>query len=122
MSAQLFYEVSLNSTLLAIQASNLLRALRQNREASGLGLIEGLTAADAAASLDQGTGGNKAFALPKKISSLARFLMDHLVKESSSTRGGTGKSTAANTGISRFVWGECCCSRYQLVYNSKSEA
>jgi PAB-dependent poly(A)-specific ribonuclease subunit 2 len=69
------------------QASNLLRALKQNREAAALGLLDG--AGPGAAGLAgqglvemRGAEGEpgKTAALAKRIASLSRFLLEHLQK------------------------------------------
>ena len=69
------------------QASNLLRALKQNREAAALGLLEGAGPGGGGLGapgmletrLGEGEAGKTA-ALAKRIASLSRFLLEHLQK------------------------------------------
>jgi len=86
------------------QASHLLRALRQNREAAALGLLEAGTAASGdsrgvEAVVAQRQSGA---AVGKRIASLTRFLLDHLIK-----CGGIG------VGL-RLGWVFSCCCFFRL--------
>ena len=62
----------------ALQATNLLRALRQVRETAALGLLDGLSAPPGVVVAEM--EGPKEWALSQRIASLNRFLLDHMVK------------------------------------------
>ncbi|KAL4430743.1 hypothetical protein ABPG75_005999 [Micractinium tetrahymenae] len=61
------------------QAANLLRALRQNKEAAGLGLLEGVKGERAATDIE--VEAKKERLLSKRVQSLSRFLLEALNKE-----------------------------------------
>lgn len=62
------------------RASNLLRALRQVREAGALGLLEGVGLRAVGDSRGLEAELAKQAALPLRLTALARFLLDHLAK------------------------------------------
>ena len=66
---------------LCVQAANLLRALRQSREAVALGLIEGVQGERGAADIE--VEAQKDRNLTRRTWRLARFLIEHLNKEES---------------------------------------
>ncbi|KAL4859552.1 PAN2-PAN3 deadenylation complex catalytic subunit pan2 [Chlorella vulgaris] len=63
------------------QAANLLRALRQNKEAAGLGLLEGVKGERGASDIE--VEAKKERSLSKRVQSLSRFLLEALNKEGS---------------------------------------
>ena len=69
------------------QASNLLRALRQMKEASALGLVEGPEQWEQSSERSPG----------KRIQSLSRFLMEQLHKEAGCAGAGAGVGAGGET-------------------------
>ena len=70
------------------QASNLLRALRQMKEASALGLVEGPEQWEQSSERSPG----------KRIQSLSRFLLEQLHKEAGGAGAGAGGETESGSG------------------------
>jgi hypothetical protein len=80
---QLYVCISCSHFLLLVcpQAANLLRALRQNKEAAGLGLLEGVKGERGATDIE--VEAKKERSLSKRVQSLSRFLLEALNKEGS---------------------------------------
>eukprot|EP00208_Stichococcus_sp_RCC1054_P007145 CAMPEP_0206139688 /NCGR_PEP_ID=MMETSP1473-20131121/7013_1 /ASSEMBLY_ACC=CAM_ASM_001109 /TAXON_ID=1461547 /ORGANISM="Stichococcus sp, Strain RCC1054" /LENGTH=1376 /DNA_ID=CAMNT_0053533577 /DNA_START=121 /DNA_END=4251 /DNA_ORIENTATION=- len=78
----------------ACQATNLLRALRQNREAGALGLLEGQAQRSSALG-DVLVNASRDASLRRRVQSLQRFMLQQLHRESAPADSGSAKAAKA---------------------------